>query len=64
MEAFPVNVQCPKFVIPRSEATWESPATGYVFAGVTCYPTGSCEIAASLRSRNDKSEVLAILAMP
>ena len=21
-----------KFVIPRSEATWESPATGYVFA--------------------------------
>ena len=21
------------FVIPRSEATWESPATGYVFAG-------------------------------
>jgi len=22
----------PKFVIPRSEATWESPAAGYVFA--------------------------------
>ena len=24
--------KAPKFVIPRSEATWESPAAGYVFA--------------------------------
>ena len=27
-----IGARPPKFVIPRSEATWESPAAGYVFA--------------------------------
>ena len=44
-----------KYVIPRSEATWESPGTAYKFA--TFYQ----EIATPLRARNDRGNLKRLL---